>query len=114
MGKDIDEIFGKGYDSIKPENIFVYTYGALDIFVDQEENVTNGFENIHNIYNYYDTFGPNGVKNLIFYKAGNSVSKPEAKFGHTDMISFKAGETIWVFDFAEYDLSNYIRCIRAQ
>lgn len=67
------------------EDIYVYTFGAIKVF-DQEENESKGYENIHNLYNDHDSFGPNGSKSLL------NVSHPKTKFGHTD-----------TFDIDEYD-----------
>ncbi|MCQ2497232.1 MAG: hypothetical protein MJ131_11650 [Lachnospiraceae bacterium] len=63
---------------VRKEDVYVYTFGAIKA-IDEDENVTEGFENIHNIYNYYDTYGPNGIR------ANLGVSSPESKFGHTEI-----------------------------
>lgn len=60
------------------EDVYTYTFGAIKV-LDTDENISDGNENIHNIYNYYDSFGPNG--NQKKYNA----SSPNAKFGHTDL-----------------------------
>lgn len=67
---------------INQDDIYVYTFGAIRV-LDQEENELNGYENIHNIYNYHDTFGPNGGKSQY------GVSSPMAKFGHTDLFAIQ-------------------------
>ncbi len=73
------------------EDIYVYTYGAIKV-MDREDSVSDGFENIHNIYNEHDTFGPKGGMRKF------GVSLPGAKFGHTDEFSLqkkeKVGETL--------------------
>ncbi len=60
------------------EDVFAYTYGAIDS-IDVKTPVVDGYENIHNVYNFYDTFGPNGW--ILFTTSGNSG---EGKFGHND------------------------------
>ena len=45
------------------DDIYAYTFGAIDSITDK--NVLSGFENIHNIYNYWDTYGPNGWGNQL-------------------------------------------------
>ncbi len=64
------------------DDIYVYTFGAIKV-LDQEQNVSQGYENIHNIYNKYDTFGPEGKNTLREL----DVSSPNAKFGHTDLFA---------------------------
>ena len=59
-------------------DIFVYTFGAIKVLT-TENNMSSGFENIHNIYNYYDSFGPNGNFSVF------GASSPNAKFGHTEL-----------------------------
>lgn len=62
--------------------IYAYTYGSIDsIFAYNSYHypITNGYENIHNIYNFYDTFGPNGWPLLT--ANGNSGI---GRFGHVD------------------------------
>lgn len=63
---------------VTKDDIYVYTFEAIKVLT-EEENVSAGYENIHNIYNYYDSFGPNG--RMGFTSAGS----PDAKFGHTDL-----------------------------
>lgn len=81
FGAKVDSDISSGIffnKNVKKEDVFVYTFGAIKVLA-TNDNVTSGYENIHNIYNYYDTFGPNG--NHAWTKA----SLPEAKFGHTDL-----------------------------
>ena len=62
---------------MKKQNVYAYTFGAIKTLTGSE-NVSKGYENIHNIYNYYDSFGPNG--NWVI-----EASSPYAKFGHTEI-----------------------------
>ena len=65
------------------DDIYAYTFGAIDSITNTDYSgnriqvpVTEGFGNIINIYNYLDTFGPNGKK--LFTARGNSMY---GKFG---------------------------------
>lgn len=70
----------------RKEDIFCYTYGAIDSISKYEDNrdypITSGFENIHNIYNLYDSFGPEQWK--LFR---NKLCSGVGKFGHLDMFA---------------------------
>ena len=89
--------------------IFSYTYGAIDsIWDDGKEDfpVTTGYDNIHNIYNYFDTFGPNGRETLT--AAGNSMI---GKFGHIDKFAYRFS---WENDLRTSEnhiIDNYLRAI---
>ena len=85
-------------------DIYVYTFGAIRV-LKQEENVPDGYENIHNIYNEYDSFGPKGNK------SGLGVSSPNAKFGHTELYSLKYPEQSILqnpFSTRNHDMDNYL------
>lgn len=71
------------------DDIYTYTFGAIDSISKDATNsdifktyvefpVANGFENILNIYNYLDTFGPSGGGVFGITAAGNSMY---GKFG---------------------------------
>ena len=77
------------------DSIFCYTFGAIDSISTYEDDrvypVASGFENIHNIYNLYDSFGPEQ------WKIGRSkLCSGIGKFGHLDMF---AKEFRGAFDF---------------
>lgn len=61
-------------------DIYVYTFASIDSIETDSATVSSGFENIHNIYNYNDSYGPHGWP--IFTAAGNSG---HGKFGHIDL-----------------------------
>ena len=61
------------------ENVYGYTFGAIDS-IHTDGLVYFGYENIHNITNYYDSFGPNG---WAFNTAKGNTRY--GKFGHIDM-----------------------------
>ena len=70
-------------ENVSKSDIHCYTFGAIKV-LDQNseegyENIEDGYENIFNIYNKFDTFGPNGDNILKEFKA----SHPYAKFGCT-------------------------------
>lgn len=62
------------------DDIYVYTFASIDSINTDSGTVSSGFENIHNIYNYHDSYGPHGWP--IFTAAGNSG---HGKFGHIDL-----------------------------
>lgn len=68
-------------------NLYVYTFNAIKV-INQKGNVEEGFENIHNVYNYYDSFGPHGNLGITI------ASDPEEKFGHTDLYYVDVGESL--------------------
>ena len=104
------EINGKEWWSkkTKQEDIHVYTFGGIKV-VASDEDISDGYENIHNVYNEYDSFGPKGnFRNL-------HVSLPGAKFGHTDMFHKRVSENsdnvlspFWTwFSANNHDISLY-------
>lgn len=76
-GVGSDEWWG---GKVTKDDIYVYTFEAIKVLT-TEENVSAGYENIHNIYNYYDSFGPNGSMSFT------NASSLNAKFGHTELYS---------------------------
>lgn len=74
-------ILNGGFYNLKERNdIFVYTFGAIDS-IDTPVSINAGYENIHNITNYYDNFGPNGWA-PVASAAGNTRY---GKFGNIDI-----------------------------
>lgn len=85
--------------------IFTYTYGAIDS-IKVDAPVTTGYQNIHNIYNFFDTYGPNGRDTLS--AAGNSMY---GKFGHIDRFAYRFS---WENDLEtskNHIIDNYLRAI---
>ncbi len=79
---------GEWVGTAKKDNIYCYTFGAIKVLT-KNINIKDKYENIFNIYNKYDSFGPNG--NLEFTKA----SHPKAKFGITlEYVKLKAKEDL--------------------
>ena len=62
------------------EDIFCYTFGSIDS-INTDGTVSKGFENIHNITNFFDSYGPNGWPAFVS-AAGRSRY---GKFGHIDL-----------------------------
>ena len=62
---------------LKHEDIFTYTFGSIKVIEDIDTNIEEGYENVFDIYNHYDSFGPNGNY------AWTNASSPYQKFGHT-------------------------------
>ncbi len=74
-------ILNGGFYNLKERSdIFVYTFGAIDS-IDTPVTINAGYENIHNITNYYDNFGPNGWA-PVASAAGNTRY---GKFGNIDI-----------------------------
>ncbi len=73
----------KGYNDIT-----CYTFGAIDSIevVTEGESVTKGYENIHNIYNDFDTFSPTqfGPESMPGSGHGDGAGQKYGKFGHMD------------------------------
>ncbi len=91
----------------KREDIHVYTFGAIKV-LKQEQNVSEGYENIHNIYNYYDSFGPNGSVSLGDIGLSD-VGSPEHKFGHTDM--FVSEKNDLLNPVRNHEMDNYVEAL---
>lgn len=73
------------FNKVGIEDIYVYTFGAIKVF-ETDDNKSVGYENIHNLYNYYDSYGPNGNQSIW------NASSPNAKFGHTDLFQPSSAE----------------------
>ena len=58
VAADLTKNEGKYSLNYKASDVFGYTYGAINPLVN--DSVETGYENIHNIYNYLDSFGPKG------------------------------------------------------
>ena len=87
--------------NISTDDIYAYTFGAIKTLT-TDDNVSLGYEYIHNIYNINDSFGPNG--NLSYFNA----SSPNSKFGHTDL--YDLGEEKHKEDglsTANHNIANY-------
>ena len=95
-------------DVLLPENIYCYTFGALDSINDLYEDgsviwwlpVESGYKNIHNIYNLKDTFGKYGVYPLKVNHIGEIVKK----IGQMHFFSKDYGVDAW--EYKEYSIGS--------
>ena len=101
--KDINQITGLKNKATQ-DDIYVYTFGAIKVLT-EDKNASEGFENIHNVYNYHDTFGPNGGMH------GLDVSSPKMKFGHTELYYLK-DETEGFLETKNHEMPNYLTAIK--
>ena len=62
--------------NVEEYDIYCYTFGAIKELT-ENKNIEKGYENIFNIYNKFDSFGPKG--NM----SATNASHPKAKFGYT-------------------------------
>ncbi len=104
-------------------NIYCYTFGSIDSLklpshgsgplsrnisdsdsINSNYPITLGYENIHNIYNYYDSFGPNGKWFLT--AAGNSG---RGRFGHLDMFGRDFGDGLT--SCHNHEIENYLTAV---
>ena len=94
---------------VSTNDIFVYTFGGVPSIAGIEnKNIEDGYENIHNIYNYYDSFGPNG--NWVV-----TATMPFCKFGHTEMYMEDAlHDKEDGLSFHNHDMDNYIRAVEKE
>lgn len=100
---------------IQKSDVCAYTYGAIKVLGDNyndETNLEEGYENIHNVYNWSDSFGPYGSKQHL------RVSVPNKKFGHTETFdNDKHDFGLWpFFPFettytASHNMPTYIEAI---
>ncbi len=68
-------------EGVEQDNLYAYTFGAIKVKTEGKSQTVTGFENIHNIYNFYDSFGPNGQFQAL------GVSDPSCLFGHIDNVA---------------------------
>ena len=104
------------------DDIYSYTFGAIDsiskdatnsdIFKERKKfPVVDGFENIINIYNYLDTFGPNGGGVYGFTASGKSMY---GKFGMfytftNDMRGAVNPDSMW----PTHEIAGYIHAVKS-
>ena len=108
LGAQMTKQFGK-------DNVFCYSFGAINSIVSSKP-VTEGYENIHNIYNELDTFSPyqfgGGLK--------NGAGKKYGKFGHIDaFVKEYRSESdkhkdpiIQMLDHINHDMDKYLDSVK--
>ena len=89
------------------EDIYAYTFGAIKVLDEENKNknISNGYENIHNIYNYFDSFGPNGNLSVT------NASAIKAKFGHTELYYPEKPEKETLFSCNNHLMSSYKKAL---
>ena len=103
-------------DRIEQSDVFVYTYAAIKATAEDHLYV-EGFENIHNIYNYYDCFLPDGIYGNL------NVSSMQSLFGHFEYYrderfhdeeyGVSAFSGMSIMSYANHDIKeNYIPAMR--
>ena len=94
-----------------PQDIYAYTFGAIDA-IRTEAPVEAGYENIHNIYNYYDTFGPNAERTLGWFLNAAGHNK-YGKFGHIDEFrySYAPNHDDSMMDHYNHRITNYAEAV---
>lgn len=97
----------------KKEDILTFTFGGLNAFENNSDNESNGekFDNIGNIFNYWDTFGPNG-DGVLGFKPGGGNDSSIKKFGK--MIEFEhdyTNELQGDINYRNHNMQGYIRAI---
>ncbi len=98
----------------KKEDIFAYTFGSIDpiyvprgtySFTSSAFPIRTGYENIHNVYNVLDTFGPFG--DLSGTAAGNAAI---GKYGHMDLFE-KSYKNNWFDVMGNHMMSSYLKAV---
>lgn len=92
------------------DDIYAYTFGAIDALkqVDGETMpISSGYENIINIYNYLDNFGPNGYQ--VLTAAGNSIyGKYGVFFTFTNDMNGVDVNAFW----PTHDINGYVHAVK--
>lgn len=106
-------------------DVYCYTYGAIDSIgpVTEKESVTEGYENIHNIYNDLDTFSPTQYGNYMKGSGKNDgAGQKYGKFGHMDSYTVEhrteaeqqQNELAQIYNAINHQIGNYITDIKAE
>lgn len=82
LGGAVANLFSAVMTQNPKNQVYGYTFGAIDSIATNEP-VEKGYENIHNIYNDYDTFSPDQYGSILVNGAGSKYGK----FGHLDSYS---------------------------
>ncbi len=93
------------------DDIYAYTFGAIDS-IRVDSTIEKEFENIHNIYNFRDSFGPAEYGSFL----PSGVGSIYGKLGHMDIFSHQYREPgAWnsvKFDTANHNMPSYIEAVR--
>ncbi len=93
-------------DLVTKRDIYCYTFGAIDS-IKSEGTISKGFENIHNITNFHDSFGPKGWHEW-FTAAGHTRY---GKFGHIDLFDTDKDKGV-PFSMGNHLLDTYLDAVR--
>lgn len=114
-----EEWYGR---STTMDDIYAYTFGAIDSISQINTNaalfpkkgievpIMNGFENIINIYNYLDTYGPYGSGVYGFTAAGNTMYGKYGVFFTfiSDMMGIVNEDSRW----PTHEIAGYISAVK--
>ncbi len=98
------------------DNVYCYTFGAIDS-IPAANPVSTGYENIHNVYNWSDTWSPNPEE--FGSRLNSGVGSMNGKFGHIDLFDHdfrsesdksKAAETQMI-DAVNHAMHNYVAAV---
>ena len=99
------------------KDVFCYTFAALNS-IKRDSPVTQGYFNIHNIYNIHDTFSPlHGGKYLA-----SGMGRMMGKFGHMDFYvkDYRTSEQkshddlTQIMEYVNHNMDNIMKDIRNQ
>ena len=96
--------------NLRKEDVFTYTFGAIKVInCNANANLTVGYENIYNIYNIRDSFGPLGSWAIL------NASGYYQKFGNTNLYGGDLCELIDkpLFFIDNHDMKNYIKAVNS-
>ena len=103
------KLIDKSINNVKIKNpitdVVCYTFGAIDSIV-TDGTISKGYENIHNITNFHDSFGPDGWP--IFTAKGNTRY---GKFGHIDMFWNEIDKGAFG-SRKNHDMSTYLEAVQ--
>ncbi len=104
-------------DAITQDDVYCYTFGGLDSISDTKEDapdyhqdipVLNGYDNIFNIYNMLDNFGPEGK---IYGLSVLNFQQIYGKFGHfytfRDTMEDYVANSAW----QQHEIAGYIEIV---
>lgn len=97
------------------QNVYCYTFGAINS-IKSSVPVTDGYENIHNVYNNKDTFAPGQFSKVMKNGAGSKYGK----FGHLETFdkdwrtaSDKRKKVIvQIMDHINHDMYRYVEAVK--
>ena len=96
------------------EDVYCYTFGAIDS-IKSDSEVSSGYDNIHNVYNNYDTFSPSQYGGILPSGMGSGVGR----FGHLDLFKYdyrsdtdrSKDMVIQMTDAVNHGMANYVKSI---